>query len=198
MFSEDLQGTMYVHNRLDLLGLARGSSWMGVLVDWFKTQNVPCVPSRLGPLLVSNGTGNRGVDPKYRVAHLSKSLQKFAGESKSARNCDAREPATEDRMKTKDNGRKWMWWFLGVLVALQLYFVRELLAAFALFALAFAAIAFVIVSLYMLQKSWEVAVARVADSNHPVANFARRGVSAVEEMARRPLRRPGSATPRAI
>ena len=198
MFSEDLQGTMYVHNRLDLLGLARGVSWMGVLVGWFKDQNVPCVPSRLGPLLVSNGTGNRGVDPKYRIAHQSGSLAKFASQGQSARRCSAKGPATEDRMKTKDNGRKWMWRFLAVLVALQLYFVRELLAAFALFALAFAAIAFVIVSLYMLQKSWEVAVARVADSNHPAVNFARRGVSAVEDMARRPLRRPGSATPRAI
>jgi hypothetical protein len=198
MFSENLQGTMYVHNRLDLLGLARGVSWMGVLVGWFKAQNVPCVPSRLGPFLVSNGTGNRGVDPKYRMAHLSRRFEKFAGGSKSARTCSAKGPATEDRMKIKDSGRKWMWGFLGVLVALQLYFVRELLAAFALFALAFAAIAFVIVSLYMLQKSWEVAVARVADSNHPVVNFARHGVSAVEDMARRPLRRPGSATPRAI
>src|SRR5258707_15507003 len=105
---------------------------------------------------------------------------------------------TEDRMKTKDSGRKWMWWFLGVLAALQLYFVRELLAAFALFALAFAAIAFVIVSLYMLQKGWEVAVARVADSSHPVVNFARRGVSAGGGMARRPLPRPGAAAPRGI
>jgi hypothetical protein len=104
----------------------------------------------------------------------------------------------EDRMKTKDNGRKWMWRFLGVLVALQLYFVRELLAAFALFALAFAAVAFVIISLYMLQKCWEIAVARVADSNHPVVNLARRGVSAVEDMARRPVRRPGSAAPRPV
>ena len=198
MHSEDIQRTMYVHNQLFLIGLARGSSRVGVLVDWFKTQNVPCVPSCLGPILVSNGTGNRGVDPKYRVAHLSKSSAKFAGESQSARRWDSQGPATEDRMKTKDNGRKWMWRFLGVLVALQLYFVRELLAAFALFALAFAAIAFVIVSLYMLQKSWELAVARVADSNHPAVNFARRGVSAVEDMARRPLRRPGSATPRAI
>src|SRR6266852_3276599 len=34
-------------------------------------------------------------------------------------------------MKTKDKSRKWMWWFLGIVVALQLYFVRELLAAFA-------------------------------------------------------------------
>jgi hypothetical protein len=101
-------------------------------------------------------------------------------------------------MKNKDNGRKWMWWFLGVLAALQVYFVREVLAAFALFALAFAAIACAVISLYMLQKGWEVAVARVAESNHPVVNLARRGVSAIEDMARRPLRRPGSATVRSI
>ena len=50
----------------------------------------------------------------------------------------------EDRMKTKDKSRKWMWWFLGIIGAMQLYFVRELLAAFALFALGFAAIASVI------------------------------------------------------
>lgn len=85
-----------------------------------------------------------------------------------------------------------MWWFLGIVVAFQLYFVRELLAAFALFALGFAAIAFVIGGLYMLQKGWEVAVARVAGSQHPVVNLARRGVSAVEDIGRRPFRRPGS------
>ena len=95
-------------------------------------------------------------------------------------------------MKTKDNSRKWMWWFLAVVVALQLYFVQELLAAFAMFALGFVAIAFVVASVYMLHKGWEVAVERVADSGHPVVTMARRGVSAVEDMARRPLRRPGS------
>lgn len=95
-------------------------------------------------------------------------------------------------MKTKDNSRKWMWWFLAVVVALQLYFVWELLAAFALFAMGFAAITFVIVSLYMLQKGWEVAVAYVAGSDHSVVSMARRSVSAVEDMARRPLRGPGS------
>ena len=101
-------------------------------------------------------------------------------------------------MKNTDNGRKWMWRFLGVLAALQLYFVRELLAAFALFALAFAAIACVIISLYMLQKGWEVAVARVAESNHPVVSLARRSVSVMEDFARRPLRRPGSAAARSV
>lgn len=97
---------------------------------------------------------------------------------------------------TKDNGRKWMWRFLGVLVAVQLYFVRELLAAFALFAAAFAALAIVVIGLYMLQKTWEVAVGRVAASQHPVVSLARRSVATVENMALRPLRRPGSAAAR--
>jgi len=96
-------------------------------------------------------------------------------------------------MKTKDGNRKWMWWFLGVVIALQLYFVRELLAAFALFALGFAGIALVVMSLYMAQKVWEAGVQRVADSQHPVVDMARRSVNAVEDLARRPLRRPGSA-----
>jgi TM2 domain-containing membrane protein YozV len=96
-------------------------------------------------------------------------------------------------MKNKDNSRKWMWWFLGIAGALQLYFVRELLAAFALFAAVFAVIGFGIASLYLLQWGWALAVGRVAESGHPVVAMAKRSVSAVEDIARRPLRRPGSA-----
>ncbi|MGB2592851.1 MAG: hypothetical protein WBG02_06025 [Candidatus Acidiferrum sp.] len=99
-------------------------------------------------------------------------------------------------MKIKDSNRKWMWWFLGVVLALQLYFVRELLAAFALFIVGFVVIALAVMSLYMLQKVWEAGVQRLADSQHPVVDMARRGVNAVEDMARRPLRRPGSAAAR--
>lgn len=89
-----------------------------------------------------------------------------------------------------------MWWFLGSVLALQIYFVQELLAAFALFAIGFAVIAFVVIGIYMLQKVWEAGVQRVADSQHPVVDLARRGVNAVEDLARRPLRRPGSAAAR--
>ena len=77
-------------------------------------------------------------------------------------------------MVTKDRGRKWMWCFVGALATLPFYFVRELIAALALFAIGFAAIAFVIVSLYMLQKGWEVAVARIVDSER----LAERGFEA--------------------
>jgi hypothetical protein len=74
--------------------------------------------------------------------------------------------------KLKDTGRIWLWGFLAVIALAQLYVVRELLAAFALFALGFAALAFVVASLYMLQKSWELGVARLATLRQPVINLA--------------------------
>ena len=88
-----------------------------------------------------------------------------------------------------------MWWLLGAIGAMQLYFVRELLAAFALFALGFLAIAGVVISLYALQRAWVVTVDRVADSRHPVMVAVRHGIYSAEELARRPFRRPGSAQP---
>ncbi len=95
-------------------------------------------------------------------------------------------------MKTKDTLRKWMWWFLAIGAALQLYFVRELLAAFALFALVFAAIGICLASLYLLQKGWESGVARLAASQNSWVLATRRGVAVVEDLGRRPIRRPGS------
>ncbi|HYY72146.1 MAG TPA: hypothetical protein VE778_01000 [Candidatus Bathyarchaeia archaeon] len=88
-----------------------------------------------------------------------------------------------------------MWWLLGSIAALQLYFVRELLAAFALFALGFLAIAGVAISLYTLHRAWAVTVDRVAESRHPIAVAVRHGIYSVEELARRPFRRPGSEQP---
>jgi hypothetical protein len=103
-------------------------------------------------------------------------------------------------MKTKDKSRKWMWWFLGVVVALQMYFVRELLAAFALFALGFGVVAFVISALYLLHQGWAVAVHRVAESENPVVVYAKRGAVATmagaEELAKRAVRGAGSAAAR--
>jgi uncharacterized ion transporter superfamily protein YfcC len=146
--------------------------------------------------MVSNGTGGRGWT-NWQVSRIKEDSPKSEQEELNEQ-ARVHRVGIENRgkMKNKDSKRKWMWWFLGVVLALQLYFVRELVAAFALFALGFAAIAFVVMSLYMLQKAWEAGVQRVADSQHPVVDMARRGVNAVEDLARRPLRRPGSAAAR--
>jgi hypothetical protein len=94
-------------------------------------------------------------------------------------------------MKTKDTFRKWMWVLLGVVAATQLYFVRELLAAFALFILGFAVIAAMIMSLYLVQKGWESGLTLVLASQNSFILAARRGISYAEELARRPIRRTG-------
>ena len=99
-------------------------------------------------------------------------------------------------MKTKDKSRKWMWMFLAALVSLQMYFVWELLAVFALFAVGFAAIASVVGSLYMMHRVWAVSVERLADSQHPVMVATRQTVYIIEDAVRRPFRRPGSAAAR--
>ena len=67
----------------------------------------------------------------------------------------------EEKVGVGRNLRKWTGWFLGAAVALQFYFVQEMVAALALFAIAFAAVALVVLSLYGLQKVWEMAVTRV-------------------------------------
>jgi hypothetical protein len=92
----------------------------------------------------------------------------------------------------KDNLRKWMWLFLVALGAVQLYAVRELLAAFAIFVLGFAAIGAVVGSIYFLHKVWEAGVRWAVASRHPVFLAVRRSVAAIEDLAQRPLRRPDS------
>jgi hypothetical protein len=67
-------------------------------------------------------------------------------------------------MKTEGRNLKWAWWLLLAGVGLQFYFVQELVAAFAFFAIGFAALALVMVTLYMLQKGWEAAVGRFTNS----------------------------------
>jgi hypothetical protein len=65
-----------------------------------------------------------------------------------------------------------LWGFLAVLVISQFYVVRELLAAFVLFALGFAALAFVAASLYMLAHGGELIAARFAGVRQPAMNVA--------------------------
>ena len=67
-------------------------------------------------------------------------------------------------MKTKGTGWKWAWCLSGAAVAWQFYFVRDLIAAFAFFAIGFAAVALVFGSLYTLQKGWEAGVGRFTNS----------------------------------
>jgi hypothetical protein len=84
-------------------------------------------------------------------------------------------------MKTEGKNWKWARWLLVAGVGLQFYFVQELVAAFTFFAIGFAAIAFVIASLYTLQKGWEAAVRRFTNSED-LAESGLRAVTPAREM----------------
>ena len=98
--------------------------------------------------------------------------------------------ASEDM--TKDGLRKWMWVLLATLVAMQFYFVRELLSALLLLAIGFAAIFMIIAAVYLLHRAWESSLAGLRKSARPVLGFARRGAVFAEEISRKPFRRPRS------
>lgn len=79
-----------------------------------------------------------------------------------------------------------------VFVVLQLYFVRELLAAELLFAIAFVALFLLGLLFYSLgaigERSFNLAEVGV----RAFAVFARRGYAAMEEISRKPFRHPRS------
>ena len=92
----------------------------------------------------------------------------FSNAESNANDTATDQPMAQAVAPTPDSRRSWLWWFLAIVAASQLYFVRELVAAFALFAIAFVAIAFVVASLYMLAKAGELALTRLAELRQPV------------------------------
>lgn len=91
---------------------------------------------------------------------------------------------------TGDKGRKWMWGFLASGLALQFYFVREFLTVFALFVAAFLGITLLVAGVFIVQKTWEMGIAKILASQSPVVAMGRKAVAALEDLAFRPFRRP--------
>lgn len=88
---------------------------------------------------------------------------------------------------------KWAWWTLAALVALQIYFVRELLAAFVIFTVGFSVLACIALVFYLVEKAGEVSVAWVEPRARVLAPRLREGsAKLVEELSKRPFRRPRS------
>lgn len=88
--------------------------------------------------------------------------------------------------------QKSLWWALGIIFVLQLYFVRELLAAEMLFGLGFAVLLFLAAVVYLLGTLGERGLAWSEARVRIVAQSARRGLGMVEEISRRPFRHPRS------
>jgi hypothetical protein len=83
--------------------------------------------------------------------------------------------------------RKWLWFALGAFIALQIYFVQELVVAFMLFTGLFAICAVIALVLYLIDRAsrWGIGVA---------GEQAKRAIVAAEEISKKQLRRPRSET----
>jgi hypothetical protein len=88
---------------------------------------------------------------------------------------------------SEKKARKWMWLALAAFVALQIYFVQEMLAALILFTGVFVIFAIVALVLYLVDRAgqWGLGWA---------GHQARRGLNAAEDISKKQLRRPRSET----
>jgi hypothetical protein len=88
---------------------------------------------------------------------------------------------------SESRARKWMWAGLAIFVALQVYFVQEMLAALMLFTGLFVVLAIAALVLYLVDRAgqWGLGWA---------GHQARKGVTLVEEISKKPFHRPRSET----
>ena len=87
-----------------------------------------------------------------------------------------------------------MWVGLGAFVALQIYFVQEMLAALLLFTGAFVLLAIVALALYLVDQAGQWSLGWAGERARPALQLARRGWTAAEELSKKPFRRPRSET----
>ncbi len=93
----------------------------------------------------------------------------------------------------KDRLKKWMWALLAALVAVQVYFVRELLAALFLFTLAFAVLAGLALVFYLVEQAGQFSLAWVEPRTRSVMpKLLERALGLLEDLSKRTLRRPRS------
>jgi hypothetical protein len=89
------------------------------------------------------------------------------------------------KLFAEPRARKWFWVAVVAFVALQVYFVREMLAALVLFTGVFIVCALVALILYLIDRAsqWGLGMAE---------HQAKRALLAAEEISKKQLRRPRS------
>lgn len=88
--------------------------------------------------------------------------------------------------------RKRIIWSVSILLVLQLYFVRELIAAELLFGALFAALFLFVGICYLVGTIGERGLDWAEIGVRVVASTARRSYNAVEELSKKPFRHPHS------
>jgi cytosine/uracil/thiamine/allantoin permease len=97
-------------------------------------------------------------------------------------------------MMSEKKARKWMWVGLVAFVALQIYFVQEMLAALILFAGVFVIVAVIALVIYLVDRAGQWSIGWAGERARPALQLARRGWVLAEDLSKKPFRRPRSET----
>ena len=97
-------------------------------------------------------------------------------------------------MFSEKKARKWMWGGLATFVALQIYFVQEMLAALLLFTGIFVIFAMLALVIYLVEWAGQWSIEWAGERARPVMQLARRGWALAEDVSKKPFRRPRSET----
>lgn len=99
----------------------------------------------------------------------------------------------EVNVKTK-KARKWLWIGLAVFAALQVYLVRELLAAMVLFSIVFVVVAVAALVIYLIERAGERTMDWAEPQTLKAAQAARKALTRAEELSKKQLHRQRSET----
>src|SRR5467141_86995 len=88
-------------------------------------------------------------------------------------------PVKVGKMLSEKKARKWMWAGLAAFVALQIYFVQEMLAALVI---------------YLVDRAGQWSIGWAGERARPAMQLARRGLTLAEDLSRKQFRRPRSET----
>ncbi len=87
-----------------------------------------------------------------------------------------------------------MWIFLVAVLSVQLYFVRELLAALLLFTIGFVVLAGLALAFFLLERAGQASLVRARPLLRGICEVTRRGYGQLEALSKKPFRRPRSET----
>ncbi len=85
--------------------------------------------------------------------------------------------------------RKWMWIGLVAFVAMQIYFVREMLAALMLFTGLFVILAMIALAFYLAGRAGQWSLEWTEQRARPAFQLARRGWTLAEDLSKKTFRR---------
>src|ERR1700686_972153 len=103
-------------------------------------------------------------------------------------------PVKASTMFSEKKARKWMWVGLVAFVALQIYFVQEMLAALMLFTGIFVIFAIFALAIYLVEWAGQWSIGWAGERARPAMQLARRGWTLAEDLSKKPFRRPRSET----